>query len=323
VEYNSETQSFQYRSTHTPKKSPSPKKTIILVLLAVAVIAVLIFLASFSPFVTIPTGHTGVVTIFGHVEDYTYEAGFHVKNPMARVIIMDNRTQKQSVPLQAFSSDIQQVQVVATVNFNVPRDAAPALYGNVGLAYYEQIMLPRVQESVKAVFARYSAEKLIGARATLASQVTEILAPEMEQYGIVVTAVSIEDVDFTDAFTDAVEAKQVAEQTKLKTEIEQAQQLVVAETDAQRRIIAANADAQERAILAEADASVKQIEADAAAYAVKVQAEAEAEANQLIADSLTEQLVRYKEISQWDGALPNVYGGSEPLPIIDMTDAAQ
>ena len=57
--------------------------------------------------------------------------------------------------------------------------------------------------------------------------------------------------------------------------------------------------------------------------AVKVQAEAEAEANQLIADSLTEQLVRYKEISQWDGALPNVYGGSEPRPFIDMTDAAQ
>lgn len=86
----------------------------------------------------------------------------------------------------------------------------------------------------------------------------EILSPEMAEYGISVTAVSIENVDFTDAFTDAVEDKQVAEQTKLRTEIEQAQLLVVAQTDAERRVIAANADAQEREILAEADASVKQ-----------------------------------------------------------------
>ena len=97
--------------------------------------------------------------------------------------------------------------------------------------------------------------------------------------------------------------------------------LVVAQTDAERRVIAANADAQEREILAEADASVKQIEADAAAYAVRVQAEAEAEANEMIAASLTEQLVAYQEIQQWDGALPSVYGASDPLPVLDMTDS--
>jgi len=298
MEYNPNTQSYQPRST---KKPASPKKIATLAILAAIVVLVLIFFASFSPFVTIPTGHTGIVTIFGRVEDQIYEEGFHLKNPMARIVIMDNRTQKQSVPMQAFSSDIQQVDVVATVNFSISRESAPKLYRNVGPAYYDQIMLPRIQESVKAVFARYSAEKLIGARATLASQVMEILSPEMEVYGIHITAVSIEDVDFTDAFTDAVEAKQVAEQTKLKTEIEQAQQLVVAETEA----------------------SVKQIEADAAAYAVKVQAEAEAAANELIAKSLTEQLVQYKEISQWDGALPQVYGGSDALPIIDITDTVE
>ena len=82
--------------------------------------------------------------------------------------------------------------------------------------------------------------------------------------------------DFTDAFTDAVEDKQVAEQTKLRTEIEQAQLLVVAQTDAERRVIAA---------------------------------------------SLTEQLVAYQEIQQWDGALPSVYGASDPLPVLDMTDS--
>lgn len=309
-----------------PQSRPSrgalnPKKILILTIVGVLVVLLLIFFAAFSPIVTIPAGQTGVVTLFGRVEDFTYGEGLHAKNPLARVIVMDNRTQKETTTMQAFSSDIQQVDVIATVNFNVPRDACSNLYQKVGLGYYEQVMQPRVQEGVKAVFARYSAEKLIGARATLAEQVMEILAPEMEEYGISVTAVSIENVDFTDAFTDAVEDKQVAEQTKLRTEIEQAQQLVVAQTDAERRIIAANADAQEREILAEADAAVKQIEADAAAYAVKVQSEAEADANAKIAESLTEQLVEYKKISQWDGALPSVYGASDALPVLDVTDS--
>jgi len=309
VEYNPNTQSYQPKRT----KKTSPKKTAFLALIAVIVIAAIIFFTAFSPFVTIPTGHTGVVTVFGRVEDYTYGEGFHVKNPWARVIVMDNRTQKQSLSLQAFSSDIQQVDVIATVNFNIARETSPKLYQGVGLAYYEQIMMPRIQESIKAVFARYSAEKLIGARATLASQVMEILVPEMEAYGIVITAISIENVDFTDAFTDAVEAKQVAEQTKLKTEIEQAQQIIVAQTSAQ-----------ERQILAEADATVRQIEADAEAYAVRVRAEAEAAANALIAASLTDALVQYKEISQWDGALPSVYGGaSNTLPVLDVMEVIE
>ena len=54
---------------------------------------------------------------------------------------------------------------------------------------------------------------------------------------------------------------------------------------------------------------------------MRVQAEAEAEANALIAASLTEQLVAYQEIQQWDGALPSVYGASDPLPVLDMTDS--
>ena len=308
---------------YAPKKSLGPKKALILALACAIVVLLFVFFAAFSPVVTIPAGQTGVVTLFGRVSDATYGEGLHAKNPLARVIVMDNRTQKETVTMQAFSSDIQQVDVIATVNFHVPREACSTLYQRVGLGYYEQVMEPRIQEGVKAVFADYSAEKLIGARSTLADQVMEILAPEMEEYGISVTAVSIENVDFTDAFTDAVEDKQVAEQTKLRTEIEQAQLLVVEQTDAQRRIIAANADAQEREILAEADASVKQIEADAAAYAVRVQAEAEAEANAMIAASLAGQLVQYQQIQQWDGSLPAVYGASDPLPILDMTGAIE
>lgn len=88
----------------------------------------------------------------------------------------------------------------------------------------------------------------------------------MKAYGIEIISVSIEDIDFTDVFTDAVEAKQVAEQSKLQAEIEEAQKTMIAQQEAERAQIQANANAE-----------VAKINADAEAYAVKVAAEAEAE----------------------------------------------
>ena len=58
---------------------------------------------------TVPTGHTGVVVTFGEVQDYTYEAGVHFNAPWVNVVKMDNRTQKETIELMCFSSDIQEV----------------------------------------------------------------------------------------------------------------------------------------------------------------------------------------------------------------------
>jgi len=301
------------------KNSRSPRS--VLIVIGVIVLAVLLLLIVFPPFITVPAGHIGIVTTMGKVEDYTFGEGFHFKNPIQKVIVMDNRTQKRTVDMMAFSSDIQQVDVICTVNFRLDKDSAQTLYQTVGVNYYANIMEPRIQETVKAVFTRYSAENLMEVRNTLSTQVIELLGPEMAKYGIVIESVSIENVDFTDAFTNAVEEKQVAEQTKLRVETEQAQQVSVQKAEAERRIIAAKADAEERTILANADAEVARIDADAAAYALKVQAEAEAEANQKVAASLTELLIRYQQAMNWNGQLPTVVTGDTSLPILDLTDS--
>jgi len=280
--------------------------------LGALLVAVIILLS--SCLVTIPTGHTGVVTTFGRIADYTLSPGMHLKMPTQNIIIMDSRSQKRTVITQAFSSDIQQVDITCSINFSVPSDGCRRLYETVGVNYYDTIMMPRLMENIKAVFANYSAEKLIAVRSELSTQVMEQLTREMSSYGITVISLSIEDIDFSDAVTDAVEAKQVAEQTKLRVETEQAQQVSVEKATAERRIITAKAEAEERAILAEADAEVARIEADAQAYV----RQKEAEANALLAASLTPELIEYMKISQWNGTLPVITGGA--TPIIDMAD---
>lgn len=258
---------------------------------------------------SIPSGHTGVLTTFGKVEDKILTEGVNFKMPYQQVVKIDNRVQKKDMSLEAFSSDIQQTQVTVSLNFTVDKQQSQNLYRNVGISYFDTVIYPRVLENVKLVFSAYTAEELIEMRTVLSEQVTEKIQEDMMAYGIEIVSVNIENIDFTDTFTDAVEAKQVAQQNKLTTQTEQEAAIIVAEAEAKKRIIEAQADAE-----------TAKIEADAQAYAVRVAAEAEAEANNQVALSLTDELIQYYQLTQWDGSLPQVYGGDgEMFPVIDMT----
>ena len=263
---------------------------------------------------TIPTGHTGIVTTFGRVEDYTYEAGVHTKAPWQQVVKMDNRIQKAQVEMSCFSSDIQEVMTKYTINYQIEKTNAQTIYRTIGKDYYSTIILPRIQESVKSVIANYDAENLIANRETLSGEIKADLTSKLAVYNIEVIDASIEDLDFSDAFTSAVEAKQVAAQEKLKAEIQQAQAIIEAEAAAERAIIAANAEAEKAVIEAEAKAEALKKEADALAYA----GEKEAEANSKIAQSLTPELIEYKNVDKWDGKLPTYVGGEGTLPILNF-----
>lgn len=284
----------------------------------IAGIIVLIVLA-ICCFASVPTGHTGVVVTFGKVEDYVLSEGVHLKFPWQTVVNMDNRTQKQSFVQQAFSSDIQQVNISCSVNYAINRDTSQNLYRNVGTGYYATVMEPRIYEDVKAVIARFSADKLIENRDNLSNHVMELLVPEMEAYGINVLSISVENIDFSDAFTNAVEAKQVAEQAKLQAQTEQSQKTMEQQAAAERQKIAAEAEAAVAVIQAEADRQVLQIQADAAEYAGRK----DAAVNEAISASLTDMLVQYYSIKQWDGKLPTYVGNGQTYPVIDLTPAAQ
>ena len=291
----------------TQRRAPNKKLIGGVALACVLVIAAAILYGTCTSIV--PTGYTGILTTFGRVADYTLDAGFHLKSPFQKVTLMDNREQKNSFKTEAFSSDIQQVNIVGSINYNINKTTAMNLFKDVGTGYFNTLVSPRLLENMKAVFSKYTAEELISSRDQLSIQTREVLSNEMSRYGINIISVSIEDIDFADAFTDAVEAKQVAQQSKLKAEIEQEQATMEAQQAAARKKIAA-----------EAEANVQKINADAAAYAIRAEAEAKAEANKQIAESVTEDLIRYNEVSQWNGQLPTYVAGegTQTMPILNM-----
>ncbi len=274
---------------------------------------------------TVPTGHTGILTTFGKVEDKTLEAGMHIKSPFQEIVCMDNRTQVAHLQLSAFSSDIQEVLVNYSMNYQIEKANAQRIYKEIGVDYYNTVMAPRIQEVVKTVIAKYTAEDLIESRDALSTQITDALVEQLGAYNIVVVSTSVEDIDFSDAFTASVEDKVVAEQALLKAQTEQAQKTMEEEKAAEREKIKAAADAEVKEIQAAADAEVAKIKAAAEAEAKKLAADAEkyagekeAEANKALAASITDALIKYYEALGWNGELPDTVlsGADTVLPVI-------
>jgi regulator of protease activity HflC (stomatin/prohibitin superfamily) len=267
---------------------------------------------------TVPTGHTGIVTVFGKVENETYEAGVHFTAPWKSVVNMDNRNQKASIDLSCFSSDIQEVAVTYTLNYQISKTNAQTIYKDIGVSYYETVILPRVQEAVKSEMAKYTAEQLLSNRSQLSEDIRGVLTDKLATYNIVVVDASMENLDFSDAFTDAVEAKQVAEQKSKQAQIEQDQKNMEAEAAAKRAQIEAEAAAKVAVIAANADLDVVKIQADAAEYAGQKDAAIIGQVRDIFAkdpqnltDEDVEKLLLYYYIQKWNGVLPETYFSSE------------
>lgn len=288
------------------------KKIIIAIIIAVFLVMTVIDLITpeMGFFAKVESGNVGVVDYFGAVKDTPLKPGFHVTRYFEHVHPISVRTEKASYVVEAFSSDIQQVTMAVTINYNVSEESAGVLYKRIGMNYKDTLLSPKVQENSKVVVSGYTAEALIEHRSELGKKITDLMREDIDPYGINVTDVSIENLDFTDAFEAAVEAKQVATQEKQRAKTQQEQATMEAQQEAERRKIAA-----------EAEANVKKINADAEAYSIGAKADAESEANKKIAESLTNELIEYTQAQNWNGMLPSTYVGSgDSVPIIQAND---
>lgn len=236
----------------------------------------------------VPTGHSGVVVSFGRVEEHALDSGLNIKAPWKRVKKMDNRVQKKTIEITCFSADTQEVRIVYTLNYALPRENTVNIYKTVGKDYCDILMVPNINEATKVVTAVYTAEKLVASREELAVTIEKNLADRLTEFGIQLVSTAVEDMDFTDAYTNAVEAKQVAHQNKLK-----------AETEAEQRVLEANAAAEVARVKAQGEADAK-----------KIAAEAEAAANKMISESLDKNVLTNKWYEKWNGEYPQVVSDS-------------
>lgn len=228
---------------------------------------------------TIPAGERGVILTFGKPSMDAVGEGLHWKIPIAQTVKkLEVRTQKIETNADSASKDLQDVQTVIALNFHLMPESTPRLYQEVGKDYVGRIISPAIQESVKGVSAKFTAEELVTRRPEVRQAIQETLTERLAKYYIQVDDFNIVNFQFSESFDIAIEEKVTAEQKKLK-----------AERDLER-------------IKIEKEQKITQAEAEA--QSIKIQSEA-LKANKAI--------LELRAIEKWDGVLPKVTGGATPF----------
>ena len=266
-------------------------------LLAVSVPVILILLVIFlilalSAFRIVGAGERGVKMTFGKPSMDVLDEGIHFKIPVVQSIKkLEVRTQKIETDADSASRDLQDVQTTIALNFHLVPDSVPRLYQQLGTDYKSRIIDPAIQESVKSVSARFTAEELIARRPEVREGIRIELTEKLAKYNIQVDDFNIVNFQFSEEFNKAIEQKVTAEQLKLK-----------AERDLER-------------ILIEKEQKI-------------AQAQAEAEALRLQKQEITPDLIALRQIEvqrsaieKWNGILPQVTGNA--IPFIDIRNSNQ
>lgn len=259
-------------------------------LIIAAVVLVIAVAVLANCFTVVDAGHTGVVVTLGRVNDGVLQEGLHFKIPFVqKVVKIDNRIVKLEVDTEAFSKDLQTVATTLAINYRVDTAKSYSIYKNIGANYETVLVVPAVNEVLKATTALYTAEESVTNRSLISNGLIEGLNEKLNNIGLFVTDVNIINFDFSEAFIAAIEEKQVAQQKLLK-----------AETEKQTAITNAEAEAE----------------------TMRIKAEAEADANNIIKKSLSEEVIRAKFYEKWDGKLPQAMGSDSVITNIENIDGA-
>ena len=297
-------------------------------------VGLLIFLimAIFSSYTVVEAGTVAVVKRFGQVVG-VFEPGLNWKVPFIDQTVV-YRTQEivyetsdnpeysnadyTDYQVDTATSDGQQITARYTVRFRIKPQEAANIVNNLGTEpeVVEKVVKQNSRVWVRTLLRNYTASQLYSgdireAQEAIASQ----LRHDFEQEGLELVFFGLRQIGFTDAYKQAVENKQI-EAENIITRKNQAEQ---AKYEKERLITQAEAEAErqrlERIGVAQGEAESIKLKAEAEAEATLIKAKAQAQANELLAQSLTPELITWQAVLQWTGQYPTVLssGGSQQM----------
>lgn len=238
-------------------------------------VGLFLIITLFASFQTIKSGEVGLRVRFGKIIDSNLSEGFNLKIPYIEKIVKVNiKVQKDELTTISASKDLQDITTTVAVNYRVDALYASNLYKTVGNSYESIVLEPAIQESIKAVISKYTAEEVVISRTEVSEMSLSELQEKVLKYGIIIDSFNIINLTFSEEYSNAIEEKQVAEQ-----------KLATAKLESEAKI---------------------------------VEAEATQKANELLKQSLTDELILKQFIEKWDGKLPETYAGDDILGMFSI-----
>lgn len=252
----------------------------------------------------VQTGYTGIRVSFGQISDEPVLSGrLLITMPFVEHIYkVNNKQQDMVVRDRIWGETNDKTPVYAdgvAVTYQISADRSVWIYQNVTNYTKNLITDSLVASAVKSAMAELSPQD-VTVRDKIEPSVQDKLNVSLAgKYGagtVFISKVTIDNMDFEEAYNSAIQAKSLATQERARVEIEN--ETAVAKAEAEKRVSVLNAEAK--------------------AETVRIAAEAEANANHLIEESLTQRLIEAKIVDAWNGKLPTVLGSTSILSALEI-----
>lgn len=274
----------------------------------IAIVAIVAFLVIFGgSFYTVDQGERGVILRYGAVVG-TAEPGLGFKLPLVDTVVKISVQSRAQVyeNVSTYSRDQQPASVTISVNYRLPPDQVEKIYAEYGgeSGVVSRLIDRRVYEQMKNVFGQFNAVTAIQDRARLNAE-TEAAIRKFIVGPVVIESVQIENIDFSDAYEQSIEARMLAE-----VEVQKLQQNAEREK-VQAQITVTQAQARADAVRAEAEAN---------AAATRLAGDAEADAIRAKGAALRDNpsLISLTAAEKWNGQLPSTMVPGSALPFIGV-----
>jgi regulator of protease activity HflC (stomatin/prohibitin superfamily) len=248
------------------------------------VLALIVLLGSCSGITQVDTGHRGVKTSFGKVVDGPLTEGIYFYNPFIYDIVqLDTRVQIMEGQSMAYTKDVQQTTLTYILNYSLKPEFVVPVFQGIGHDWAVKIVTPVVQANIKEVLGQFEAVDLISNREKAKQAVVAQIKDELESRGVDTINFEFANLDFSDEFEQAVEAKVTAIQRA---------------AEAKNKTVQVREEADQKVIAAKAEAESMQIRSQAL--------------------SQNKGLVEYEAVQKWNGILP-VYMMGGAIPFMSLS----
>lgn len=274
-----------------------------IVTIIVVLVVVLVLLPSTVTYVN--PGYVGIVIhrAGGGVDKTPLGPGLHLRNPLTtgieeypvfmQTLVLSNGGDgsRSNDEINVNSKEGQPVSLDVSMSFELDPDRAPNLYSTFRRdisAIQHGYVKQAIRQALQEVVGNEEIAAVIGPKkAEAVNQTQQLLSQRLSQYGIVVKQFTINELRAPQAVIEAINQKNVMQQ-----------QALTAQNELQKNQFQAQGDS---------------IKAAGQAKAILAVAEAQSRANEMLARSVTPNLVQYEMAKKWDGKMPQVSGGAMPL----------
>ncbi len=225
-----------------------------MIVIAAGVVA--LALVILRPFVIVPAGHRAAIfSLTSGVWEEQFDEGIH---PLLRIVhtpfLYDVRTQTYSMSrvrwegevrgddsLSALTADGQTVTVDITIRFHPDPANVWRLHKEVGTDYVNKILRPEMRSQTRVIISEFPVTEVYSAsRQAVEDRIESRLSESLKRTYLIVEEILLRDIQFSAAFAQAIENKQIAEQSAQRMEYV----LERAEKEREQKIIEAEGEAQ-------------------------------------------------------------------------------